>query len=88
LIIILRSNQLPEPILKRYQATCQLLEQSRIKHSIIDVSGENALAQMMSLVLLGDYISFYLAILNQVDPTPIQSIDRLKDELRKNPTAE
>ncbi|MDD4873417.1 MAG: bifunctional phosphoglucose/phosphomannose isomerase [Dehalococcoidales bacterium] len=82
-IVLLRSSQLPEPILKRYQATCQLLEQTKIKHSIIDVSGENTLAQMLSLVLLGDYISYYLAILNQVDPTPIEAIDHLKHELRK-----
>ncbi len=33
------------------------------------------LAQVMSLILLGDYTSFYLAVLNRVDPTPIDSID-------------
>jgi glucose/mannose-6-phosphate isomerase len=85
LILLLRSDQLPEPILKRYQATSRLLEQTKIKHSIIDVSGDNTLAQVMSLVLLGDYISYYLAILNEVDPTPIEAIERLKLELRKQP---
>jgi glucose/mannose-6-phosphate isomerase len=84
LIILLRSNLISEPILKRYQATCRVLEQSKIKHSIIDVGGDNALAQMLSLVLLGDYISYYLAILNEVDPTPIETIDKLKNELRKD----
>ncbi len=84
LIILLRSTLLSEPILKRYQATCRILEHSKIKHSIIDIGGESALAQMLSLVLLGDYISYYLAILNEVDPTPIETIDKLKRELRKN----
>ena len=84
LIIVLRSSLISKPILARYQATCRVLEQSKIKHSIVDVGGENALAQMLSLVLLGDYISYYLAILNEVDPTPIETIDKLKHELRKD----
>ncbi|MDD4923828.1 MAG: bifunctional phosphoglucose/phosphomannose isomerase [Dehalococcoidales bacterium] len=84
LIILLRSSLISKPILARYQATCRILEQGKIKHSIVDVGGENALAQMLSLVLLGDYISYYLAILNEVDPTPIETIDKLKHELRKD----
>jgi glucose/mannose-6-phosphate isomerase len=84
LIILLRSSLISEPILARYEATCRVLERSKIKHSIIDVGGENGLAQMLSLVLLGDYISYYLAILNEVDPTPIETIDKLKHELRKD----
>jgi glucose/mannose-6-phosphate isomerase len=36
---------------------------------------------MMSLVLLGDYISYYLALVNGADPTPVRAIDYLKEEL-------
>jgi glucose/mannose-6-phosphate isomerase len=32
----------------------------------------------MSLVLLGDYVSFYLAILNRIDPTPVGAIEFVK----------
>jgi glucose/mannose-6-phosphate isomerase len=35
----------------------------------------------MSLILFGDYTSLYLAILNRVDPTPVDSIDLLKKYL-------
>jgi glucose/mannose-6-phosphate isomerase len=83
-IILLRSTLISEPILARYQATSSVLEQHKIKYSIVACGGESALAQMLSLVLLGDYISYYLAILNEVDPTPIETIDKLKHELRKN----
>jgi glucose/mannose-6-phosphate isomerase len=37
----------------------------------------------MSTVLLGDYVSYYLAILNQVDPAPVAAIDYLKQRLGK-----
>jgi len=38
----------------------------------------------MSLVLFGDYVSYYLAILCKVDPTPVKAIDYLKEKLAKD----
>jgi glucose/mannose-6-phosphate isomerase len=37
----------------------------------------------MSLVLFGDYVSYYLAILYKIDPTPVKVIDYLKGQLAK-----
>ena len=36
---------------------------------------------MFSLVLLGDLVSLYLAVLRGVDPGPVEILDRLKAEL-------
>ena len=36
---------------------------------------------MFSLIYLGDWVSYYLAILNRTDPTEIPNISRLKQEL-------
>jgi glucose/mannose-6-phosphate isomerase len=36
---------------------------------------------MMSLVFLGDWVSYYLAILYEIDPTPVKAIDYLKKRL-------
>jgi len=36
---------------------------------------------MLSAVLLGDYVSYYLAMLNEVDPSPVAAIDYLKERL-------
>jgi glucose/mannose-6-phosphate isomerase len=62
----------------RYEVTTQLLDKAQIKHELVSASGETALAQVMSLILFGDYVSFYLAILNEIDPTSIDSIDFVK----------
>ena len=40
-----------------------------------------ALERVLSLNLLGDLVSVYLAVLEGVDPTPIEPIDRLKQAL-------
>jgi glucose/mannose-6-phosphate isomerase len=46
--------------------------------------GSSLLARMFSLIYLGDWVSFYLALLNGVDPTPVRIIDYLKWELGKS----
>ena len=52
---------------------------------IIDLwaEGDSIMERMFSLIHLGDYLSYYLAMLNQVDPMPVKVIDRLKGELSK-----
>ncbi|MDD8017789.1 MAG: bifunctional phosphoglucose/phosphomannose isomerase [Bacteroidota bacterium] len=45
--------------------------------------GKSLLARTFSLLYLADWLSFYLAILNGVDPSPVKKIDFLKDELGK-----
>jgi glucose/mannose-6-phosphate isomerase len=40
--------------------------------------GESRLERVLSLVLLGDLASVYLAVLEGVDPTPVEAIDRFK----------
>ena len=43
--------------------------------------GESPFERVMSLVLLGDLVSVYLAVLAGEDPTPVRAIDRLKEAL-------
>ena len=53
----------------------------------MEAVGETAFAQVMGLVLFGDYLSFYLAMLNGIDPTPVYSIDFVKEYLARFTTA-
>jgi glucose/mannose-6-phosphate isomerase len=39
---------------------------------------------MIGLVLLGDYVSYYLAMLNRTDPMPVPVIDQLKARLAQS----
>ena len=45
--------------------------------------GETLLARIFSLIFLGDLASMYLAILDQIDPTPIAMITDFKEEMAK-----
>ena len=46
--------------------------------------GKGQLSRIFSLIYIGDFVSFYLAILNNIDPTPVKRIDYLKKELSKS----
>ena len=48
-----------------------------------EAEGTSPLARMFSLVYLGDWTSYYLALLNGMDPSPVRVIDYLKWELAK-----
>lgn len=50
---------------------------------LLESQGKNPLERLLSLVLLGDLVSIYLAVLRGVDPTPVEVIERLKSELAK-----
>ena len=41
------------------------------------------LSEVLQMVYFTDYVSFYIALLNGADPTPVKSIDYLKDRLAK-----
>ncbi len=82
-VVLLRSAYLPKRTQLRYQVTCQLLKQAKVSYHLVDGEGTSPLSQMMSLILFGDYVSYYLAILYKVDPTPVKAVDFLKEQLGK-----
>ncbi|MGQ0569966.1 MAG: bifunctional phosphoglucose/phosphomannose isomerase [Armatimonadota bacterium] len=44
--------------------------------------GTSRLARAFSLIMLGDFVSCYLAVLRGVDPTTVAMIDRIKERLQ------
>jgi glucose/mannose-6-phosphate isomerase len=49
----------------------------------VESRGDSRLERVLSLVLLGDLVSVYLAVLDGVDPTPVELLERFKAELAK-----
>ena len=83
-VVLLQSSLLPQRIQLRYQVTCQLLEQAGVSYQVVNGNGVSPLSQIMSLILFGDYVSYYLAMLHQIDPSPVKAINFLKEQLGQN----
>ncbi len=83
-VAFLRSPDLHPRTLLRYKFTGEMLNQAKVSHETIDARGKSALSQMMSLVIFGDWVSYYLALLNETDPYPVKIIDFLKKRLAES----
>lgn len=82
LSVILLLDEKEDPrIKKRMHIVKELIEDQAVSISILKSRGDSRLTRMFSLIQLADWTSYYLAILNEVDPTPIAKIDLLKSKL-------
>ena len=70
---------------QRIELTRRLVEPSAAATFVVQTLGESPTERVLSLVLLGDLVSLYLAVLRRVDPTPVAVIDRLKAQLADAP---
>lgn len=70
---------------ERIKMRMEITEEIYKKHAsdVISVSGEGEtrLERIFNLIYLGDWVSYHLALLNQVDPTPVDAITYLKEKL-------
>lgn len=82
-VVILRDENDHHRIRRRMELVRGIVENLDVPVYELESKGTCLLERMFSLIQLGDFISFYLAILNQVDPTPVEVINYLKSELAK-----
>jgi glucose/mannose-6-phosphate isomerase len=68
-------------IKKRIELTKQTLTKYGYAPTTIQAKGQNHIQQLLEIILLGDYVSAYLAILNGVNPTPVKIIEDFKKRL-------
>ncbi len=69
----------------RIGATTELIEEAVLQVLEVQAAGEGRLAQLLDLMYLGDWVSSYLALDNDVDPGPIDAISQLKATLAVDP---
>lgn len=82
-MIVLRDEEDGERIKKRMEITKSLV--SRLVGGVNEVyaRGCSKLARLLSLIFFGDCVSVYLALLQGLDPTPVEAIAKLKRELKR-----
>ncbi len=68
---------------QRRKITRKIIEDKLAEFIVCPTKGKGKMTRMFSLIFLGDLVSYYLAILNQVDPSPVACIEDLKKELAK-----
>jgi glucose/mannose-6-phosphate isomerase len=69
--------------MKTRAAVTEQLTADKCEFTHVQAEGESLLERMLSLTYYGDWVSIYLARLNEADPVEIVPIDTLKEELAK-----
>jgi glucose/mannose-6-phosphate isomerase len=81
--LVLLRHPLEHPrIAARVEATLAAIADSHLDCQEVRGVGSTPLEALFSLMMLGDFVSAYLAILRGVDPMPIPVLTRLKERLR------
>ena len=79
--IILRDSADHPQVKKRMDIVNPLIEETGADVIEVESRGSSELERILNLIQIGDFVSYYLAILNDQDPTPVLSIEMLKDAL-------
>jgi glucose/mannose-6-phosphate isomerase len=78
--IFLRDRFEPLEVRSRIEITKSLMPKTS-KEFEVYAQGDAELAKMLSVILVGDFASVYLAVLRKTDPTPVKTISLLKQKL-------
>jgi glucose/mannose-6-phosphate isomerase len=65
----------------RFEITREIIAECVHQVLSVEAEGESRLAQLLDLMYMGDWVSCYLALENDVDPGPIDAIFALKNKL-------
>lgn len=82
-VIILQDASSHPRVKKRMELTAKILEKNGLAVEMINSTGKTLLERIFSLILLADWVSYYLSIEYGVDPLPTKTIDDFKEELGK-----
>jgi len=80
-VVLLTSTRYHPRVQLRFDITAELLQKHGFAHKRVEARGQSTLAQALSVIHFGDYVSYYLAMLNDVDPWSIGNIDLVKQRL-------
>jgi glucose/mannose-6-phosphate isomerase len=80
-VIDLRSNLEHARIQKRFEVTERLLSGKRPAPIVVNIEGDSLIKQLLWCVALGDFVTLYTGLLNGLNPTPVELIEKFKAEL-------
>lgn len=82
IVLMIRDNGDHERNIKRMDI-CKELFEDRVDVEEIKTMGDSLLAKMFSVIYLGDWTSYHLAVWKRIDPTPVHIIENLKRALKE-----
>lgn len=83
-VIDLRSNLEHERVQKRFTVSERLLSGMRPAPIVVQAQGDTILEQLLWVISLGDFVTLYTAVLNGLNPTPVELVEKFKKTLTES----
>ncbi len=83
LVLFLSGPADSQGVTNRFKVVDKIVREKGAGSLTLKAKGPNRLSEIFSLVQLGDLASYYLALVNKTDPSPVHVINRLKSSLEK-----
>jgi glucose/mannose-6-phosphate isomerase len=83
MVVMLSSSLNHSRVTLRESITAELLGQWGVRTERVEARGTRPLEQLLSATYFGDFVSYYLALINDIDPSDIDVINHLKQRLTR-----
>jgi len=83
-VVDLRSSFEHPRVQQRFELSDKLLSGRRPAAHVVQAKGDTLLEQLLWSVNFGDFVTIYLALLNGVNPAPVDLVEKFKQELGPN----
>ena len=70
--------------IERWSILKEFFEDKKIQYKIVKSNEGGILSKIVNLIYLLDYTTIYSSVLRNIDPTPVEPIDYIKNKLDKN----
>jgi glucose/mannose-6-phosphate isomerase len=77
-VLILKDSSDNPSTKKRMDLTAELYKKRGLEVEMIEIEGATFLEKLLNTSVLGDWISYYLALENNQDPTPVDMVEEFK----------
>lgn len=82
-VVMLRDQSDHQRTQKRMKLTANLIKKQGVKVETIDIKEGSMLFKVFSTLLLGDWISYFVAIDQKIDPSPVNAVEDFKKQMAK-----
>lgn len=81
-VLIIKSDDDDARLKKRMALAKEVIREIGVQVTEISITGDSYLTKLFSAILIGDWLSYHLAIKRGIDPTPRRIIDEIEKRLK------
>lgn len=81
-VLFIKNDEDHERVQKRFKINKELIKEKKVEVTEIEIKGDCFLTKLFSAIYIGDWVSYYLALEEGINPTPVEIVEDLKKQLK------